>query len=135
MSDRYRLLARKVKGCLIFDSPTHFQGVLAALPERISVTLERERVLRSAQANRRYWGLIVPIAADIFSINRDVPISNDQAHEILKQAFLGTEDTPLGKVGKSTRGLSTAEFAEYTQKIEAWFTSTYGTCFDGPEVV
>lgn len=87
----------------------------------VSVEVERKR--RSLAANRRYWGCIVPFAAEILSVTRDVPLSKDQAHYVLKAAFLGTIDTPLGPVPKSTRNLSDPEFAEYCAKIEGHFNS------------
>jgi len=85
------------------------------------VTVEPERKQRSLAQNRRYWCSIVPFAREILSVTRDVPLSKDQAHYVLKSAFLGVIDTTLGPVPKSTTRLSTAEFATYCERIEAHF--------------
>jgi hypothetical protein len=132
MSDRFRLLAKKIGGRLIFDSPVHLQGVLAALPERISVTLERERVIRTSQQNRYYHSCIVPIVQEVLSVGRDLPLSRDQTHELLKQAFLGFEDTKLGRVGKSTRELDTKQFTKYCDDIQSHFVTEFGIAFPRP---
>jgi hypothetical protein len=87
------------------------------------VTVEPERKRRSLAQNARYWGCIVPFAAEVLSVTRDVPLSKDQAHHVLKAAFIGVEETALGPVPKSTRDLSTAEFAEYCAKVEGHFAS------------
>jgi len=91
--------------------------------KRVSVEVEREYKRRTTQQNRRYWSVIVPCVAELLTKTRDLPISSDQAHYLLKAAFLGQVETDLGPVPKSTRNLSTAEFAEYCDRIEAHFAS------------
>jgi hypothetical protein len=47
-------------------------------------------------------------------------------HEVLKGAFLGHEDTPLGKVPKASRTLNTEDFAAYCNKVEHWLLHDHG---------
>jgi hypothetical protein len=87
------------------------------------VTIEPERARRSTAQNSRYWVRIVPFAQEVLSVTRDLPLSKDQAHYVLKSAFIGTLETPLGPVPKRSRDLSTAEFAAYCDRIEGHFAS------------
>lgn len=132
MAEHFRLLAKNEKGRLAFDDPAHLQGVLAALPARVSVTLERIRQIRSSQANRYYWSCVVPVVAEVLSIGRDLPLSRDQVHELLKKAFIGIEQTPIGEVAKSSAALSTDEFSAYVEAIQAHFGSEMGVAFPHP---
>jgi len=105
-------------------SELRVQTWLAAWQGRaVLVTIEPERKRRSLRANRRYFGCIVPWAAEILSVSRDVPISSDQAHYVLKSAFLGVEETPLGPVPKRTKDLTSAEFSQYCERITAHFAA------------
>jgi hypothetical protein len=126
VSDRVTLLATNEKGILKPDDQWLWTAALSQLPSRVRVTVERERKIRTLKQNSRYWSAIVPMVAAVLSIDRPLPLSNDQAHELLKQSFNGLEDTALGKVGKSTRGLTTVQFAEYCEKIEAHFATEFG---------
>jgi hypothetical protein len=69
---------------------------------------------------------VVPVAAEVLNQGREIPLSKDQVHEVLKGAFIGWEDTPLGKVPKSSRKLDTAEFAHFCQEAESWLLHTHG---------
>ncbi len=126
MSDRHSLLATNEGGRLKFDDPVLFVASLGVLPKRVSVTIERERIIRNTSQNARYWSLIVPLVAECWSLKRERPISNDMAHYALKCAFIGVEETPLGPVPKSSRTLTTAEFADYMTKIEAYLAQEFG---------
>ena len=61
-----------------------------------------------------------------------MPVSSDEAHEKLKEHFLGYRETLLGKVPKSSKVLDTAQFADYCNRIEHWLTQTYGMVLPGP---
>jgi hypothetical protein len=94
--------------------------------QRVIVTAATEKQRRSTKQNRRYWSLVVPVAAEVLGAGREVPLSKDQAHEVLKFAFLGHEQTALGPVPKSSKDLTTAEFADYCRRIEEWFLHQHG---------
>lgn len=96
------------------------------------LTLEPERLQRTTQQNRWYWGMVVPLVADYLSQGREVPLSNDQAHYVLKSAFLGVEETPLGTVPKSTRRLSVEEFSLYCDKIVSHAAAEWGMNIPAP---
>lgn len=89
--------------------------------KRVILSLEPavQRDRRSNQANRWYRGVIVPMCAAYFSVGRIVPISPDQAHDVLARSFYGVEETPIGSVRKKTSLMDSKEFAEYCDKIVA----------------
>lgn len=94
--------------------------------KRVVVKVDLERQHRSLAQNRRYWSIVVPIAAEVLNQGRDIPLSKDQVHEVLKYAFIGHEDTPLGPVPKSSKVLTTEKYAEFCQEVEAWLVLTWG---------
>jgi hypothetical protein len=114
-------------GKLTIDQPLRWAAMLARQDgKRVSVTVEREIVRRTLSQNAWYWSIIVPTVASVLSRTRDVPLSNDQAHYVLKSAFIGLDETPLGPVPKSSAALSTKEFAEYCDRIVAHAASEWG---------
>jgi hypothetical protein len=133
VTDRVSFLATNEKGVLRADDQWLYVALMASLPARVRVTVERERQIRSLKANARYWSCIVPMVAAVLSVSRDVPLSNDQAHHVLKAAFIGTEDTPLGPVPKSSAGLDTAAFSAYCERIEGHFASEFGASIPNSE--
>jgi hypothetical protein len=99
--------------------------------KRVTIRAEVERVTRSTKQNSRYWSLVVPVAAEVLSAGREIPLSKDQAHYVLKAAFIGIEETVLGSVPKSSKELSTAEFAKFCESVESWLLHTHGVSMDG----
>jgi len=99
--------------------------------QRVLESLATVAQRRSTQANRRYWSVVVPVAVQVLSAGRVVPLSKDQAHYVLKYAFIGHEDTPLGPVPKSSKVLTTAEFAAFCQRVEGWLLHQHGVVLDG----
>lgn len=85
---------------------------------KVTVTLSREKRIRSDAANRYYWGMIVPIFSELTGYEKD------EAHELLKYMFLKREVTlPGGEVAEmagSTAKLDTKQFAEYCDRIVRW---------------
>jgi len=120
-------------GKLKLHEDAQFRSALAKWRGKpVMLDIETVGNRRSLQANRRYWGVTVKIVAEILSAlsKGPLPIHPDQAHDLLCRTFLGEVDTPAGKVRKTTHDLSTAEFAEFVQKVEAHFTAEYGVVFD-----
>jgi len=121
-------------GKLELDEPARWLAVLASLRKRIvQVTLERASARRSLRQNRLYWWCIVPSVAEYLSIGRTLPLSDDDAHYVLKRAFLGAETTRLGSYPKSTRTLTTEEFSVYCEKIVAHCASEWGLQIPMPD--
>lgn len=92
----------------------HFEG------RRVVVDIEAYRERRTDRQSRRYWGMIVPLAGDLLSKTRDIPLSKESVHYVLKSAFLGTEETPLGLVPTDSRTLTTVQFCAFCDKVELW---------------
>lgn len=87
--------------------------------KKVTVTVQPYRKIRSLSQNAWYWGVIVPMVAQQLSQGRTFELSEEQTHYILRSAFLGLLETPLGPVPESSTGLTTAEFSEYCEKIIA----------------
>lgn len=120
------------EGKLVPDDPVAWKGwLLRHAGKRVTVEIELEQPRRSVRANARYWSMLVPLAADVLSIGRVVPLSSKQAHDVLKQVFLGY-DRVTGPHGvealvlKSTAATDTPEFAAYCEKIQAWLAQDHG---------
>jgi hypothetical protein len=104
------------------DDPQRWLGWLAAHNgQRVEVDIRRQQERRSNDANRRYWGVLVPLAGHLLSKDRIVPLSKKQVHYVLASAFVGTEESPLGvPVPMETHTLSKEQFHVFTTKVEVW---------------
>jgi len=121
------------KGKVELDDKVGWNALLGRLDgKRVNVSLETHEQRRSSQANRWYWSCVVPLAAEALSVGRTVPLSKDQAHYVLKSAFLGVEETPLGTVPKSTSKLTKPEFWSYCERIVAHCASEWGMAVPMP---
>ena len=90
---------------------------------------------RTPAQNRRYWGkgVLAQIAEQAAPGGR--LYSAETWHELFKRQFIGVIELPNGEVvGKSSTGLSTAEFSEFCTQVEAHAASALGvTFYDLPE--
>ncbi len=85
---------------------------------------------RTPKQNRRYWGngVLAQIAAQA-TVNGRL-YSAETWHESFKRQFLGVIELPNGEViGKSSTGLTTAEFSEFCTKVEAYAVTDLGVTF------
>jgi len=85
---------------------------------------------RTPKQNRRYWGkgVLAQIAAQAVVNGR--LYSAESWHESFKRQFLGVDELPNGEViGKSSTKLSTAEFCNFCEQVEAWASTELGVCF------
>ena len=107
-------------GKLKFDAPEQFLVYLSGFEnKRFQLSLQREKNARTLSQNRYYWAVIVEILSDAFGYDEE------EMHEALKFRFLKKhEDTDLVTVG-STAKLSTAEFADYIDRIIRWASTEY----------
>lgn len=121
---RFRLVMNGIfreKGKFSPDQPSIWATVGARFSgQRVTVTVEKERKIRTDRQNRWYWSCLNVVAKEILNIGRDVPLSKDQTHEVLKAAFIGQEETELGPVPISSASLDTAQFATFCEKVSAW---------------
>lgn len=85
---------------------------------------------RTKPQNRRYWGrgVLAQIAEQATVGGR--LFSAESWHEVFKRQFIGVEELPNGSViGKSSTGLTTAEFCEFCDKVEAYAATELGVRF------
>lgn len=85
---------------------------------------------RTKQQNRRYWGrgVLAQIAEQATVGGRLFPA--EIWHEQFKRQFIGVEELPNGEViGKSSTSLTTAEFCEFCDQVEAWAATDLGVRF------
>ena len=99
------------RGVLLLEQPVTYRSHIARLKgKRVEVTVRRYREQRSNEANRFYWGCVVPLLAEEFGYEKL------EMHEVLAMHFLRIEDCPITGAPrrKRTPDTDTAEFAAYT---------------------
>jgi hypothetical protein len=85
---------------------------------------------RTSPQNRRYWGRGV-----LSQISEQAKVGGQQYgaeawHELAKRKFLGVTELPDGSiVGKSSTNLTTTEFSEFCEQVEAWAATELGVTF------
>jgi hypothetical protein len=85
---------------------------------------------RTSAQNRRYWGpgVLSQVAAQAVVNGR--LFSSETWHEQFKRQFIGVIELPNGEVvGKSSTDLSTSEFSEFCDKVEAYAATDLGVTF------
>ena len=85
---------------------------------------------RTKPQNRRYWGRgVLAQIAEQAVVNGKL-YSAEVWHEQFKRDFIGYEELPNGQlIGKSSAGLSSADFSEFCTKVEAFAASELGVTF------
>lgn len=85
---------------------------------------------RTKPQNRRYWGRgVLAQIAEQATVNGRL-YSAEVWHELAKRKFIGVDELPNGEViGKSSTGLTTAEFCDFCTQVEAWAASDLGVKF------
>ena len=92
------------------------------------LTIARKK--RSAKQNRRYWGRgVLAQVAQQATVNGKL-YSAETWHELAKRKFIGVVELPDGQVvGKSSTELTTQEFCEFCDQVEAWGATELGVVF------
>ena len=94
--------------------------------------LKISRMKRTPQQNRRYWGkgVLAQIAEQAVVGGRQ--FSAEIWHEQFKRQFIGVEELPDGSViGKSSTKLTTTEFCDFCDAVEAYACTELGvTLYD-----
>jgi NinB protein len=96
--------------------------------KKLTLTCKLQK--RSTKQNRRYWGngILAQIAAQ--AVVNGKLYSAETWHEQFKRQILGFIELPGGGViGKSTTGLTTAEFCEFSDQVEAYAQTELGVHF------
>ena len=89
-----------------------------------------KRKTRTPAQNRRYWGqgVLAQVAAQAVVNGR--LYSAETWHEQFKRQFIGVEELPNGEViGKSSTKLTTKEFCEFCDMVEAHAAAELGVTF------
>jgi hypothetical protein len=85
---------------------------------------------RTPKQNRRYWGggVLAQVAAQAVVNGKLYP--PEVWHEQFKRQFIGALELPNGQViGKSSTDLTTTEFSEFCDQVEAYAASELGVTF------
>ncbi|MBL7090817.1 recombination protein NinB [Acidovorax sp.] len=92
--------------------------------------LSISRRKRTKAQNRRYWGNgVLKQIAEQATVNGRL-YSAETWHEQFKRQFIGVVELPNGEViGKSSTGLTTAEFCEFSDQVEAFAAANLGVTF------
>jgi hypothetical protein len=92
------------------------------------LTVDRRK--RTKAQNMRYWGNgVLKQIADQATVNGK-RYSAETWHELAKRKFIGVIELPDGQcIGMSSAALSTVEFCEFCDKVEAWAASELGVTF------
>ena len=95
-----------------------------------TLTLAASLKKRTKPQNRRYWGrgVLAQIAEQATVGGR--LFSAKTWHEQFKRQFIGVIELPNGEViGKSSTDLTTAEFCEFSDQVEAYAATELGVRF------
>jgi hypothetical protein len=119
---------------LVVRDVGRWAGFLSRLKGRaVEVQVRPERKRRSLNQNSWYWVAIVPAIQGYLNESRDLQLSEDQTHYVLKSSFIGLKETPLGPVPLESKTLSTQEFADYCEKIRSYAATEWKLPIPGPE--
>lgn len=92
------------------------------------LTITRRK--RTKPQNRRYWGqgVLAQIAEQATVGGKQ--FDAESWHELFKRKFVGVIELPNGEViGQSTTKLTTKEFSEFCDRVEAWAATELGVTF------
>jgi len=111
---------------LVMREVGRWAGVLAKLKGReVEVSISAEPRTHTRSQRGWYRASIVPEVAAFLSEAKGYVISKDQAHELLKQAFVGIMTIEVNGIastcGISTKTLDPAQFSDFCTAILAHF--------------
>ena len=92
--------------------------------------LSIKRMKRTSRQNRRYWGkgVLAQIAEQAAPGGKQY--AAEVWHEQFKRQFIGVIELPNGQVvGKSSTDLTTAEFCDFCDQVEAYACTELGVTF------
>ena len=92
--------------------------------------LKVEKMKRTKKQNRRYWGggVLAQVAAQ--AVVNGKLFSAETWHEMFKRQFIGVIELPSGEViGASSTKLTTAEFCNFCDQVEAYAATELNVTF------
>ena len=116
-----------------------FMRAVGAMDGKWTMTAERWKPRRSLKANARYWAAIVPAFKE-FMRSHGQHYSEEEIHEFFLQEIVGRPvvnprtGEVMRTIGKRSSKMNTAEFAEYTNRIEEWMVDKFGIVVEEPEM-
>ena len=95
-----------------------------------TLTLTARLKRRTPEQNRRYWGRgVLAQIAEQATVGGKL-YSAEVWHEQFKRQFIGFDELPNGQiVGKSSTGLTTAQFCDFCTQVEAYAAQELGVRF------
>ena len=119
---------RQQAWAVIKDQLYPFLSAVLQAGGRWVLTVDRRK--RTQAQNRRYWGNgVLKQVAEQAVFNGRI-YSAEIWHEQFKRMFIGVIELPSGEViGMSSKELSTADFCEFCDKVEAYAASQLGVTF------
>ncbi len=140
MTDALRFECTVSPECkLVPRAPATWLASLSELRgQPVIVSIAKPRQQRSLQANRYYFGCVVPIFQEVWSLARTKaglpPYSREETHEVLVQVLVGCEDGPLPgtRVRKRTSEMDTAAFAKFVDAARELAMQQYGCVIPAP---
>lgn len=122
------LFNRQQAFAVIKDQLYPFLGKWLQAEKTLTLTARLKK--RTPEQNRRYWGRgVLAQIAEQATVNGKL-YSAKVWHEQFKRMFIGFDELPNGQIiGKSSTGLTTAEFCDFCTQVEAYAAQELGVRF------
>ena len=122
------LFNRQQAFAVIKDQLYPFLGKWLQAEKTLTLTARLKK--RTPEQNRRYWGRgVLAQIAEQAAVNGKL-YSAEVWHEQFKRQFIGFDELPNGQIiGKSSTGLTTAEFCDFCTQVEAYAATELGVRF------
>lgn len=122
------LFNRQQAFAVIKDQLYPFLGKWLQAEKTLTLTARLKK--RTPEQNRRYWGRgVLAQIAEQATVNGKL-YSAEVWHEQFKRMFIGFDELPNGQIiGKSSTGLTTAEFCDFCTQVEAYAAQEIGVRF------
>ena len=122
------LFNRQQAFAVIKDQLYPFLGKWLQAEKTLTLTARLKK--RTPEQNRRYWGRgVLAQIAEQATVNCKL-YSAEVWHEQFKSMFIGFDELPNGQIiGKSSTGLTTAEFCDFCTQVEAYAATELGVRF------
>lgn len=122
------LFNRQQAFAVIKDQLYPFLGKWLQAEKTLTLTARLKK--RTPEQNRRYWGRgVLAQIAEQAAVNGKL-YRAEVWHEQFKRMFIGFDELPNGQIiGKSSTGMTTAEFCDFCTEVEAYAAQELGVRF------
>jgi len=130
---------RMQDGQMVMKEKGRFFDLIRGLKNGLySITIEQVYGARSNPQNRYYWGVVIPAFVKGVSEEWGEQISQEEAHETLKNQFnyqetVNPETGQIIRLIRFTRKLSTVRFNEYIENCRRMIQEYFGIITPDPE--